>query len=140
LFIAGAARSGSTLLDRVIGKRDGFCSTGELQFIWRRSFREDQLCGCGVSFTSALSGERSRSELCPCCLRRFARAPLRGHPAHLRRTGGYRFEQGTLPKCCHGSQCLPLRSTCPKTRRGGLAPSRWPVACACRTCLSKRSP
>jgi Sulfotransferase family len=50
LFIAGAARSGSTLLDRVIGLNDGFCSTGELQFIWQRSFGEDQLCGCGVPF------------------------------------------------------------------------------------------
>lgn len=50
LLIAGAARSGSTLLDRVIGMHDGFCSTGELQFIWRRSFGENQLCGCGLPF------------------------------------------------------------------------------------------
>jgi Sulfotransferase family len=50
LLIAGAARSGSTLVDRVIGMHDGFCSTGELQFIWQRSFGENQLCGCGVPF------------------------------------------------------------------------------------------
>jgi Sulfotransferase family len=50
LLIAGAARSGSTLLDRVIGMHDGFCSMGELQFIWGRSFGENQLCGCGVPF------------------------------------------------------------------------------------------
>src|ERR1700694_5529601 len=50
LFIAGAARSGSTLVDRVIGTQDGFCSTGELQFIWQRSFGENQLCGCGSPF------------------------------------------------------------------------------------------
>jgi hypothetical protein len=50
LFIAGAPRSGSTLLDRVIGMQDGFCSTGELHFIWGRSFGENQLCGCGVPF------------------------------------------------------------------------------------------
>jgi hypothetical protein len=50
LFIAGAARSGSTLLDRAIGMRDGFCSLGELQFIWQRSFGENQLCGCGAPF------------------------------------------------------------------------------------------
>jgi hypothetical protein len=50
LLIAGAARSGSTLLDRVIGMHDGFCSAGELQFIWQRSFGENQLCGCGVPF------------------------------------------------------------------------------------------
>jgi len=50
LFIAGAARSGSTLLDRVIGMHDGFCSTGELRFIWQRCFGENQLCGCGAPF------------------------------------------------------------------------------------------
>jgi Sulfotransferase family len=50
LFIAGAARSGSTLLERAIGVHDGFCSLGELQFIWQRSFGENQLCGCGAPF------------------------------------------------------------------------------------------
>src|ERR1700732_2478155 len=50
LFITGAARSGSTLLDRVIGMHEGFFSSGELTFIWQRSFRENHLCGCGVPF------------------------------------------------------------------------------------------
>jgi hypothetical protein len=50
LFIACAGRSGSTLLDRIIGMHDGFFSAGELRFIWERSFRENQLCGCGVPF------------------------------------------------------------------------------------------
>lgn len=50
LFIACAGRSGSTLLDRIIGMHDGFFSAGELRFIWERSFGENQLCGCGVPF------------------------------------------------------------------------------------------
>jgi hypothetical protein len=50
LFIACAGRSGSTLLDRVIGTHDGFCSVGELRFIWDRAFVENQLCGCGTPF------------------------------------------------------------------------------------------
>ena len=50
LFIAGALRSGSTLLDRVVGGREGFCSVGEAHTIWRGSFEENQLCGCGVPF------------------------------------------------------------------------------------------
>jgi hypothetical protein len=29
---------------------DGFFSSGELTFIWQRSFRENHLCGCGVPF------------------------------------------------------------------------------------------
>src|SRR5687768_6323887 len=50
LFIAGPGRSGSTLLDLLLGQIDGFCSTGELRFIWKRGFAENQLCGCGKPF------------------------------------------------------------------------------------------
>jgi hypothetical protein len=52
IFIACTGRSGSTLLDRVIGAHDGFFSAGELHCIWERSFLENQLCGCGASFGS----------------------------------------------------------------------------------------
>jgi hypothetical protein len=50
VFIGGYARTGSTLLDRVLGQIDGFASFGELRHIWDRSFRGNQLCGCGVPF------------------------------------------------------------------------------------------
>jgi hypothetical protein len=50
LFIAGSGRSGSTLLDRIIGMDKGFCSVGEIGNVWERSFRQNQLCGCGVPF------------------------------------------------------------------------------------------
>jgi hypothetical protein len=50
LFIACAGRSGSTLLDRIIGMHNGFFSAGELRFIWERAFGANQLCGCGVPF------------------------------------------------------------------------------------------
>ena len=50
LFIAGPGRSGSTLLDMLLGQVHGFCSTGELRFIWKRSFGQNQLCGCGQPF------------------------------------------------------------------------------------------
>jgi hypothetical protein len=61
LFIACAGRSGSTLLDRIIGMHDGFCSAGELRYIWERSFGENQLCGCGAPFGDcAFWGEVSR--------------------------------------------------------------------------------
>jgi hypothetical protein len=46
LFIAGAGRSGSTLLDRLIGQLDGFFSCGELQFIWKAGYGANQLCSC----------------------------------------------------------------------------------------------
>ncbi len=61
LLIACAGRSGSTLLDRIIGMHDGFCSAGELRYIWERSFGENQLCGCGLPFDDcAFWGEISR--------------------------------------------------------------------------------
>lgn len=51
LFIAGAGRSGSTLLEMILGQLDGFVSIGELRFIWERGFIEDRLCGCGEPFS-----------------------------------------------------------------------------------------
>lgn len=52
LFVGGYARSGSTILDRALGTGEGFVSVGEIRFIWRRGFLENQLCGCGDPFRS----------------------------------------------------------------------------------------
>jgi len=49
-FIGGYGRSGSTLLDRMLGQFEGFFSGGELRHIWDRSFGDNQLCGCGRPF------------------------------------------------------------------------------------------
>lgn len=50
LFIAGWGRSGSTLLDRLLGQMDGVVSLGEMRDIWRRGVVENRLCGCGRPF------------------------------------------------------------------------------------------
>jgi hypothetical protein len=50
LFIGGYGRSGSTLLDRVVGGTDGFFSAGELRHIWQEGYVENRLCGCRVPF------------------------------------------------------------------------------------------
>jgi UDP-N-acetylglucosamine transferase subunit ALG13 len=50
LFIAGWGRSGSTLLDRMLGQVPGIFSAGELRDIWQRGVLEDRLCGCGEPF------------------------------------------------------------------------------------------
>jgi len=47
LYIAGWGRSGSTIVDNILGQVDGFFSAGELMFIWRRGLVEGRLCGCG---------------------------------------------------------------------------------------------
>ena len=50
LYIGGCGRSGSTLLDVMLGQIDRFFSVGELRFIWQRGLVENQLCGCGLPF------------------------------------------------------------------------------------------
>ena len=35
VFIGGAGRSGSTLLEKILGNLDGCFSAGELRFIWQ---------------------------------------------------------------------------------------------------------
>jgi hypothetical protein len=50
LFIGGLGRSGSTLLDRALGRLDGVWSVGELVHVWQRGLEENNLCGCGRRF------------------------------------------------------------------------------------------
>jgi hypothetical protein len=50
LYITGWGRSGSTILDNILGQLDGFYSVGELRFIWERGLIENRLCGNGVPF------------------------------------------------------------------------------------------
>ncbi|HYT25684.1 MAG TPA: sulfotransferase [Actinomycetota bacterium] len=52
LYIEGAGRSGSTVLDNLLGQLPGFFSVGELRFVWDRNLLEDRLCGCGRPFGS----------------------------------------------------------------------------------------
>lgn len=48
LYIGGFGRSGSTLVERILGQLPGFCSAGEVVFLWQRGLIDRQLCGCGV--------------------------------------------------------------------------------------------
>ncbi|HYY80504.1 MAG TPA: sulfotransferase [Actinomycetes bacterium] len=50
LFIGGLGRSGSTLLERMLGQLDGFCPVGELVHVWERGLQANNLCGCGEQF------------------------------------------------------------------------------------------
>jgi hypothetical protein len=47
LYVGSWGRSGSTLLDLVLGQIPGFVSVGELRYLWERGLAERQLCGCG---------------------------------------------------------------------------------------------
>jgi Sulfotransferase family len=52
LYIAGSGRSGTTLVDRILGQLDGFFSVGELHNVWERGVLADRRCGCGLPFSS----------------------------------------------------------------------------------------
>lgn len=49
LYVGSWSRSGSTLLDLILGQLPGFVSVGELRFLWERGLVERQLCGCGTA-------------------------------------------------------------------------------------------
>jgi hypothetical protein len=52
IFIGGWGRSGSTLVDRVLGQIPGIVSVGELRELWRHGLIENRPCGCGEAFSN----------------------------------------------------------------------------------------
>lgn len=52
VFVAGAGRSGSTLLDRLLGSLPGVVPAGELRHAWQLGVIQDEYCGCGQRFRS----------------------------------------------------------------------------------------
>ncbi|MEE8295560.1 MAG: sulfotransferase, partial [Sphingomonadales bacterium] len=46
LLIAGSGRSGSTLLDQLLGCINGFVSTGEIRWLFDAGYEANQLCSC----------------------------------------------------------------------------------------------
>ena len=69
-YIAGYVRSGTTLLDRILGNLDNCTSVGELNFIWERSLARNELCGYGY-----LGNAQSRAPL--------QQIPCHEIPAHI---------------------------------------------------------
>jgi hypothetical protein len=67
LYIGGFGRSGSTLLDRLLGKVPEFHSGGELGGLWPQGLASDRLCSCGSLFSQCqfwrTVGKSSFSEL-----------------------------------------------------------------------------
>jgi hypothetical protein len=52
LYLGGIGRSGSTLLERMVGELPGVCSLGEVVHMWDRALRDDERCGCGLPFSA----------------------------------------------------------------------------------------
>jgi hypothetical protein len=51
LYLGGLGRSGTTVLERVVGELPGACSVGELVHLWQRGVLDDETCGCGRAFS-----------------------------------------------------------------------------------------
>lgn len=52
LYFAGSGRSGTTVINNILGQLGGAFAAGELRYLWRRGVVEDRLCGCGQPFSS----------------------------------------------------------------------------------------
>ena len=50
IYIAGVGRSGSTILDQILGQIPGICSLGEVSQLWQ-SIQNNSPCGCGTTIT-----------------------------------------------------------------------------------------
>ncbi|MEJ2890751.1 sulfotransferase family protein [Actinomycetospora aeridis] len=47
LYVAGWGRSGTTLMDNVLGAHDGVFTAGEITRLWELGYLEGRRCGCG---------------------------------------------------------------------------------------------
>ncbi|SIT84242.1 sulfotransferase [Microbacterium sp. RU33B] len=52
LYIAGLGRSGSTMLECVLGSHPEVAALGEVLHLWDRGIVKDELCGCGAPFSA----------------------------------------------------------------------------------------
>jgi hypothetical protein len=50
VFLGGLGRSGTTLVERLLGQLPGVCSVGETVHLWQRGVVENERCGCGNDF------------------------------------------------------------------------------------------
>jgi hypothetical protein len=50
IYLAGLGRSGTTLLERMLGELPGVCPVGEVVHLWQRGVIAGERCGCGQPF------------------------------------------------------------------------------------------
>jgi hypothetical protein len=52
IYLGGMGRSGSTLIERLLGELPGVCVAGEAVHLWERGVLANERCGCGTEFRS----------------------------------------------------------------------------------------
>jgi hypothetical protein len=52
LFLGGSGRSGSTMLERLLGQLPGVAPLGEVVHLWYRGLVKNEICACGEPFWS----------------------------------------------------------------------------------------
>lgn len=52
IYLGGLGRSGTTLLERLLGELPGVVALGEVVHLWDRGVLAEELCGCGTAFPS----------------------------------------------------------------------------------------
>ncbi len=52
VYLGGLGRSGSTLLERLLGEVPGIAACGEIVHLWQRGVAENERCGCGLEFAA----------------------------------------------------------------------------------------
>ncbi|MGE5291795.1 MAG: sulfotransferase [Micromonosporaceae bacterium] len=50
VYLGGFGRSGSTLIERLLGELPGVCAIGEAVHMWHRGIVDGERCGCGEPF------------------------------------------------------------------------------------------
>ncbi|MCK2213221.1 sulfotransferase [Actinomadura sp. ATCC 31491] len=50
IYLGGLGRSGTTLLERLLGELPGVIALGEVVHLWERGVLAEELCGCGAPF------------------------------------------------------------------------------------------
>lgn len=50
VFLGGLGRSGTTLVERLVGELPGVCPLGEVVHLWQRGVLDNERCGCGAAF------------------------------------------------------------------------------------------
>ena len=58
LYLGGLGRSGTTLVERLLGELPSVCALGEVVHLWQRDIRADERCGCGARFSGCTFWKR----------------------------------------------------------------------------------